>query len=125
MKALAISLMLLLAVACKHEELATSPARTAEVQQSPVPANGRPESSDNQHEITWVRGRVSDEQGRPIANATVYALAIDHGGLRNYETTKQASTDQRGYYELKGLGSYEHFLLTLVATAPGRAPAWA
>jgi hypothetical protein len=82
-------------------------------------------SLDGRQEITWVRGRVSDEQDRAIANATVYALATYHGGLRMYEDTKQVSTDQSGNYEIKGLGSYRFFSLTLVVTASGRAPAWA
>jgi protocatechuate 3,4-dioxygenase beta subunit len=85
----------------------------------------RSETSDRQQEITWVHGRVTDEQGRPISNATVYALGTYHGGIRMYETAKHVSTDQRGYYELKGLGSYRFFSLTLVVKAPGRPPAWA
>src|SRR5215472_9041240 len=120
MKTLAISSMLLLAVACKHEQIAIPPAHTAQCQESPMPGNAQ-----SQQEITWVCGRVSDEQGRPIANATVYALATYFYGLRRTQIALHTPTDQRGYYELKGLGWYEQFSLTLLATAPGRAPAWA
>lgn len=73
----------------------------------------------------WAEGTVRDERGQPIANATVYALGTYFGGIRMYETTAQATTDQQGRYELRGSGSLSEFSLTLVASAPGKGPAWA
>jgi hypothetical protein len=75
--------------------------------------------------IVWAHGIVKDELGRPVENATVYALGTYYGGIRMMETVGKSTTDAKGYYELKGASGLNNFSATLLATAPGHPPAWA
>jgi hypothetical protein len=84
---------------------------------------GHPIKSDTP--IIWAQGRVTDEGGNPIENASVYALGTFYGGIRMQEIASKATTDKNGHYELKGASGLSNFSATLVATAPGHPPAWA
>jgi hypothetical protein len=75
--------------------------------------------------VTWAAGTVRDEADRPVANATVWAFAVYHGGIRMYENVKQTTTDAAGRYEIKGDGGLVMFSASLVAHVPGKPPAWA
>ena len=75
-------------------------------------------------EVVWVQGTVRDESAQPIANASVFALATYHGGLRMYQETAKASTDAQGHYEIRGPGGQSMFSATLVAFVPGKPPVW-
>ncbi|HTW93643.1 MAG TPA: carboxypeptidase-like regulatory domain-containing protein, partial [Tepidisphaeraceae bacterium] len=74
--------------------------------------------------VVWVQGTVRDESGRPVPNATVYAVCVFFGGMRNYQLTARVQTDGAGRYAIRGDGGLESMTATVVATAPGSAPAW-
>ena len=74
--------------------------------------------------MVWARGKIKDEFGRPVENASVLALGTYYGGIRMMEIAAKTKTDADGYYELKGASGLSSFSATLIATAPGRPPAW-
>lgn len=76
-----------------------------------------------QSETAWVTGKVSDDEGRPIAGATVYAAAIYDGGVRSYEEARAATTDEQGLYTIRGPAGQSAFSATIVAFAKGKPPA--
>jgi protocatechuate 3,4-dioxygenase beta subunit len=78
----------------------------------------------NQEPVVWVRGTVRDEQGHPIVNGTVYAVATTSGSVR-MGLTIEAKTDTSGNYEVKGAPRLIGPSVTLLATAPGHPPSWA
>lgn len=105
-----------------------APAQAPVPQPAPAPAPapvkiGHPVHSDVP--IVFAQGKVTDEAGQPVAEATVYALGTFSGGIRMLETVAKATTDKDGHYELKGASGQSNFSATLVATAPGHPPAWA
>lgn len=89
---------------------------------APVP---QPGPASEPATAVWAHGTIRDEAGQPVPDATVLALATFDGGIRMYETTAQATTDAEGRYSLEGKGGLAFFNATILAVAPGRAPAWA
>jgi hypothetical protein len=75
--------------------------------------------------VTWAAGTVRDQGGKPVAGATVWALAVYHGGIRMYEHLAQAKTDADGKYEIKDKGELSAFSASIVVEAPGKPLAWA
>jgi hypothetical protein len=75
--------------------------------------------------VAWATGTVRDQSGKPVAGATVWALAVHHGGIRMYEKLEKATTGADGKYEIKGEGALSMFSAAIVAAAPGKPPAWA
>ncbi len=88
-------------------------------------SGGSASPEESKKPVVWVRGTVRDEAGKPIASASVMALATFFGAIRMYEATSQTVTNADGYYELTGQGGLEGFSATVVAGAPGHPPAWA
>jgi protocatechuate 3,4-dioxygenase beta subunit len=88
-----------------------------------VPMTAAPRPGQGQT-VPWVKGLLTDTAGRPLANATVYCVATYHGGIRMIEEVEHATSDDRGHYAISGAGGQPLFSATVVAAAPGHAPAW-
>ena len=99
-----------------------APPQPAAQTVSPTP---QPPTASEHPTAVWAHGTVRDEAGHPMPDATVLALATFDGGIRMYETTAKAVTDAEGRYSLEGKGDLAFFNATILAVAPGRAPAWA
>ena len=78
---------------------------------------------DNQA-TAWAKGTVRDEAGRGLPGAAVYAVAVYAGGTRMYETVAKTTTDATGRYEIRGDANIKAFSASVVASLPGRPPAW-
>jgi hypothetical protein len=74
--------------------------------------------------VTWAQGIVKDQEGKPVQSATVYALAIYHGGMRMYEDVIKTNTDANGRYVLSGKNHTSAFSATLIAHQADRPAAW-
>src|SRR5439155_4350911 len=75
--------------------------------------------------VTWAKGTVRDPAGRAVAGASVWAVAVYHGGLRMYEKVKGVTTDAEGRYEIRGEGGLQMFSASVVGHMAGKPPAWA
>lgn len=73
--------------------------------------------------ITWVRGTVTDEAGKPVEGASVYVAATCDGGIRDYGMASKATTDAAGHYAVKSEGAILLLSGTLVAYKRGLTPA--
>lgn len=69
-----------------------------------------------------LRGRVVDQSGQGVADATVYATMKYHGGIRMYQETKEAVTNDRGEYEIPE-AEFKFGSIALIAHVPGSPPA--
>jgi hypothetical protein len=112
--------------------LTTHPGQTSTVALAPVPPPpdpGRPvpwrkvSAASLNQPTTWAEGALTDTAGHPLAGATIYVAATFPGGHRGYENAAQATTDAAGHYRVSGDGRPVRG--TLLAVAPGHAPAWA
>lgn len=66
-----------------------------------------------------LRGRVIDVSGNTVPDVTVFATMKFHGGRRMYQTTKEATTDENGQYEIAD-AEFRFGSVALMAYVPGR-----
>jgi protocatechuate 3,4-dioxygenase beta subunit len=62
----------------------------------PTAIGGR--DPDQNKQLTLARGAVLDEQGKPIAGATVYAVVVYNIGHQMIESAAKTVTDDQGHY---------------------------
>jgi hypothetical protein len=90
----------------------------------PAPAAPAPRATPPRPgSVVWAAGTVRDEAGRPVAGATVFALAGFQGGIRSIERIEWAATDAKGRWEITGPGGQSAFGGFLIAHHEGRPPA--
>lgn len=73
----------------------------------------------------WAAGTVRDETGRAISGASVYLVGVYNTGGRMYEAAAKATTNATGQYQIPGDAGTKLLSATLVASLPGKPPAWA
>lgn len=77
---------------------------------------------DRDRTVPWVEGTVRDEQGRPLAGATVYVHVEYQGGLRAYSDFKKTTADAEGRYRFEGPLHPGMGTFSVLVAAKGRAP---
>jgi hypothetical protein len=75
--------------------------------------------------LPWAQGTLTDDAGYPIADAAIFAVAAYDAGMRSGGQVQQATSDAAGRYVVSGPGGLRAFAGTLIAAAPGHAPAFA
>lgn len=82
-------------------------------------------SGSKKESVVWVHGTVQDTAGHPLAGAVVRVLGTFQGSIRRYQVTAEGTGGPNGSYEVKGGSNLPFFSGTVIASAPGYAPAWA